>query len=250
MSYIIENGDNLTILVTNDDGYSKGLEMLLKAAKQIDEAYAVIPSTHQSAVSSSITLHKALRFNEHSEDIYTLSGSPADCVLFSLYSNELKKPNLILSGVNFGDNSTAGGIVCSGTVGACWVAAVESVPSIAFSLYIRDREAWKDKSNWGDEKVIVPLLVKLIQELKPQCEKGALFSVNMPIDPSKSKIIFSSKLQEKRFDTTFEKRIDPRGEPYYWCGGGFAKPKEGTDYYEVSYNHNIVITKISTDFVK
>ena len=238
------------ILITNDDGYSKGLELLLKAAKQVDEAYAIIPSKHRSAVSSALTIHKALRINKHSNDIYTLSGTPADCVYFSLYCNQFKKPDLILSGLNFGDNTAAEGIICSGTVGACWIAATENIPSIAFSLYINNRENWKTKEDWGNEKEVVSMLVKLIKDIKPKIKENLFFTVNMPLDISKSKIIYPKKLQRTRFDPIIEKREDPHGIPYYWLSGNFSKAEKDTDFYEVKENGNIVVTPISIDFLE
>ncbi|MFH2106453.1 MAG: 5'/3'-nucleotidase SurE [Candidatus Micrarchaeota archaeon] len=238
------------ILVTNDDGYSRGLEMLLKAAKQVDEAYAVIPAKHRSAVSCALTSHKPLRFAKHSQDIYTLNGTPADCVLFSIYSGDVTKPDLILSGLNFGDNSGLSAIICSGTLGACLTASVEGVPAIGFSLCIPNRDAWRNKTEWGDETKIVEAIVKLIKELKSKIKDGMFFSVNLPMsDLDKAKIIYPEKLQRSRFKTIITKRNDPYDLPYYWLSGDYSNAEKGTDLYEVLVNKNITVTPISINML-
>src|SRR3989338_6238348 len=95
----------MAILITNDDGYSIGLRTLFEVSKEVDPStYAVIPHQQRSAVAMSLTLHKPLRLHKREEDILELSGTPADCVLFSIYSGEVKRPKLVLSGINFGDN--------------------------------------------------------------------------------------------------------------------------------------------------
>ena len=137
----------MSILVTNDDGYSEGLRMLFEIAKSLDkDAYAVIPDRQKSAVSVALTLHKVLRLHEIKNNISTLSGTPADCVLFSIYSKQFKKPKLVLSGINYGDNTSTGALLSSGTIGACWEAALEGVPAIAFSVYKTNHD-WRRKSN-------------------------------------------------------------------------------------------------------
>ena len=93
------------IVVTNDDGPSKGAKVLLEVAQRREEAYALLPERQRSAVSGALTLHKPLRLKRLKEHLYTLNGTPADCVLFALYSGEVPKPELVLSGINWGDNS-------------------------------------------------------------------------------------------------------------------------------------------------
>ncbi|MFZ5501845.1 MAG: 5'/3'-nucleotidase SurE, partial [Candidatus Micrarchaeota archaeon] len=144
----------MDILVTNDDGLSEGLRMLLEAARKSGDAYALVPSRQRSAVSGALTLHKPLRLHNVEEDIFTLNGTPTDCVLFALHSGEFKKPSLVLSGMNWGDNASIGSVLGSGTVGACWEAAVEGVPAIAFSLE-RTKEDWHQKESWGEREAIV-----------------------------------------------------------------------------------------------
>ena len=98
-----QNKVNAMIVITNDDGVSFGARALLKAAKKLDKAYAIVPNRQRSAVSRALTLHKPLRIHDEDEDIYTLNGTPADCVVFSLFSGEFEKPKIVLSGINWGN---------------------------------------------------------------------------------------------------------------------------------------------------
>ncbi|MDO8553616.1 MAG: 5'/3'-nucleotidase SurE [Candidatus Micrarchaeota archaeon] len=240
----------MNILVTNDDGYTEGLKILLEVAKKFGDAYAIIPEHQESAVGKGLTLHKTLRLHNLKEDVYTLNGKPADCVLFSLYSKEFKKPDLVLSGINFGDNSTLSAILGSGTIGACWEATLEGVKAIAFSMH-RSSKDWRNKTNWGNKEKLTEAVEKIIKEYLNHIEPDTLLSVNLPNEfSSTTKIVISHNPQRLRFTTGIEKRTDPSGMPYYWLHGDFSKSEKDTDLYEVAVNKNIVITPLTLNFVK
>lgn len=234
----------MNILVTNDDGDTIGLRILLEVAKKFGNAYAIIPHRQRSAVSKSITLHKALRFHRIEEEMYEINGTPADAVLFSIYSKEVPKPDLVLSGINFGDNTSLTAILSSGTIGACWEALIENIPTIAFSLY-RTSKDWHDKKNWGNLELLKDHTGKIIKLLKDKSYKDKFYSVNFPNDLSNSKTLFHNRLQRTRFNVHIDKRIDPSEHAYYWLSGDFSKLDKGTDSYEVGVNKNIVITEVS-----
>jgi 5'-nucleotidase len=243
----------MAILITNDDGYSEGFKVLFAAAgKTGEKCYALLPDRQKSAISKAITLHKALRMHRHghAENVYTLNGTPADTVLFSIYSKEFEKPKLVLSGVNYGDNATMSAILSSGTLGACWEATLEGIPAIAFSMYKPDKE-WKEKSQWGDTVNMENFVTEAIALLRKKFRKDSFFSVSLPYEYSDStKIVFATKTQRQRFKTVVTKRLDPYGTPYYWLSGDFSGSEKGTDLYEVAVNKNVVITEISLGFVK
>jgi 5'-nucleotidase len=173
-----------------------------------------------------------------------LNGTPADCVLFSLYSGEFQRPDLILSGVNWGDNTGLAGLIGSGTLGACWQAALEGIPSVAFSMH-RKKKHWKEKSEWGDRKKISSVVNKIMEELKPQLLPDKFFSVNLPDELDDAKIVFTNHLHKHRYMANIMKREDPHGHPYYWMTGAAMGDEKGTDYHEVVVNKNITITEIS-----
>ncbi len=235
----------MTTLITNDDSYSIGMKILLEAATGFDKnAYAVIPSRQRSAVAMSMTLHKPLRLHKREKSIYELSGTPADCVVFSIYSKLFPKPSLVLSGINFGDNCGLSSLIGSGTVGACWIAATEGIPAIAFSMYRTTRE-WRDAKNWGDLEKLKEKTIEIIKLLKPKLEPHTFFNVALPNDVTKSEIVFNDKLQMSRFETKIDKRNDPHGYPYYWIYGNFGKSEKGKDLYDVAVNKNIVISRVN-----
>lgn len=234
----------MTTLITNDDSYSIGMKILLESALEFDkQAYAVIPSRQRSAVAMSMTLHKPLRLHKRESNVYELSGTPADCVVFSIYSKEVPKPKFVLSGINFGDNCGLSSLIGSGTVGACWIAASEGIPAIAFSMYRNTRE-WQNPKNWGDLEELREKTVEIIRMLRPKLEPHVFFNVALPNDVSNSEIVFNDKLQMSRFETKIDKRKDPHGYPYYWIYGNFGKSEKGKDLYDVAVNKNIVISRI------
>lgn len=239
----------MQIAITNDDGYTEGVEMLLRFAKTLGKAYAIIPSRQRSAVASAITLHKPLRLNHISEDVYALSGTPADCSIFSIYAEEMPTPDVIFSGINWGDNTGMSPLVSSGTIGACWKAAVHSTPSVAFSIYQKDRMGWMKKENWKYPDKINGALGMVWKEIEPQLKRWDLFIVNMP-SPERlddAEIIIAEKIQKIRVYPVWEKRMDPNGTPYFWLGGGDRKVEKGTDYWEVAERGNIVITRVKME---
>ena len=243
----------MAILVTNDDGYSEGLKVLYEVAQKFGKSYAIIPDRQQSAVSKSLTLHKALRLHklhDRGHNIHTINGTPADCVLFSVYSKEFPKPILVLSGINYGDNTSLGAILSSGTLAACWEATLEGIPSIGFSIH-KPESKWKMKNSWGDLEKMRDKIHHIIKMLKNKHAKDSFFSVSLPFTFSdKTKIVFTNKVQRNRFKTSILKRRDPYGGPYYWLCGDFSNAEKGKDLYEVAVKKNIVITKVSLDFVK
>lgn len=233
----------MKILVTNDDGYTEGMKVLFSAAKKFGSPYAIIPESQKSAVSGALTLHKPLRAYKTEKDIYEMNGNPADAILLSVHSKEFETPELVLSGVNWGDNAGLQPIISSGTVGACWQAAIEGIPSVAFSLYRTQRD-YRNKDMWNPAKLkkyVTMILKKLKSELKPH----SFFTVNLPDDLTSPKIIMIDNVQMKRYKTVITKKFDPHGTPYYWITGAQNKPDSDTDFYEVSVNKNITITEVS-----
>lgn len=234
----------MKILVTNDDGYSEGLRMLLEAARMHGDAYAIVPGRQRSAVGGALTLHKPLRLHRREGDIFELNGTPADCVLFSCYSEDFGKPELVLSGINWGDNAGLVPLIGSGTLGACWQAAFEGVPAVAFSRYTTHRD-WRNREAWGDQKLMVRRAGEVLDLLMDRLEPDGFYSVNMPEDLRASEVVFTQSMQKRRFETHIVKRLDPNGVPYYWVDGKPLGCEEGTDLYEIAKNKNIAVTKIS-----
>lgn len=232
------------ILVTNDDGDCEGLRLLLEVAKRYGVAYALIPNRQRSAVSGALTLHKPIRLHKISEDISAINGTPSDCVLFALHSGHFQKPDIVLSGINFGDNTSLLTLFDSGTIGACWQSALEGVPSIAFSIE-RKTNDFHDLNTWGDHAIILQKIDEVVMTLLPRLAPDKFFNVNLPHNPKDARIVETNHFQKKRFEIKITKRLDPNDIPYYWLSGHTLKVEEGTDTYEVIEKRNITISEIS-----
>ncbi|MFN7991230.1 MAG: 5'/3'-nucleotidase SurE [Candidatus Micrarchaeia archaeon] len=236
----------MRILVTNDDGDSEGLRMLLEVAGRFGTAYAITPNRQRSAVSGALTLHKPIRLHHISDELYSINGTPSDCVLFGLHSGEFGKPDLVLSGINWGDNTGLGSLIGSGTVGACWQAALEGVPSIAFSMS-RGSGDWRVKESWGDRDLIVKKVAEIVKKLRPKLGRDRFFNVNMPTAQSLegAKVVHVRKMQRERYDVSIVMRHDPDGRPYYWISGPAHPVEKGTDVHEVVVSRNIAVSEVS-----
>lgn len=239
----------MNILVTDDDGDSEGLRLLLEVAGRFGSAYAIIPNRQRSAVSGALTLHKPIRLHKAGKNVHSINGTPADCVLFAIYSGEFPKPDLVLSGINMGDNTGMAAVFGSGTLGACWEAAIEGVPAAAFSIMMKRRE-WHEKKEWRNRDAVARKTWDILKELLPQLVPGKFFNVNYPDELEGARIVYTGNIQRMKYATMVTRRTDPDDVPYYWISGEARKAEKGTDTYEVLHNGNIAITEISLEFLK
>ncbi|MFA5050133.1 MAG: 5'/3'-nucleotidase SurE [Candidatus Micrarchaeia archaeon] len=233
----------MVILVTNDDGYSWGLKLLLKIAKSIDKnSYAIIPNYQKSAVSKAITLHKPIRINKRENDIYEINGTPADCVNFAVFCSDFKKPDLVLSGINWGDNTSIHSLYSSGTLAACTEASLFGVKSLGFSLY-KEAGEWKNKQKvWGSHSAISLQIKLIIKKLMPFLEKDLFFSININEKAAGKDIVFAIP-QRNRFSIRIYKKMDPDGKPYFWIKGPASKKEKNSDF-DLLVKGKTVITPI------
>ncbi|WP_253300014.1 5'/3'-nucleotidase SurE [Wolbachia endosymbiont of Chironomus riparius] len=167
----------MIILITNDDGFeSEGIKLVKEIASNFaSEVWIVAPDTEKSASARSINYpaEKFIKVNQHGTREFSTSGTPADCVIIALHKIMDKRPDLIISGVNFGSN--VGDDVCySGTIGAAMEGAARFIPSIALSQTYNNRNEikWCNTKNFA-EKVIT----KLIEISWP---KNIVMNVNFP----------------------------------------------------------------------
>ncbi len=239
---------NYKIIVTNDDGiYSSGLRLLYEAVKQIGEAKVLAPETPKSSSGLGLTLHKPLRIMKlhvwGGEEVYAINGTPSDIIQVAIHE-VAGKPDLVVSGVNIGDNTSLQVILSSGTIGAAAQAALMGIPSIAFSADVKTPEDFERPGYWKPlKKIIKAISRKVLEEGLP--EGIDLISVNFPHDITRKtevKIVPPARL---RFTEIIEKRVDPQGRPYYWVYGEPTKPEEGTDAYVVLVEKNIAITPLA-----
>lgn len=240
------------ILLTNDDGItSAGLWAAYDALAPIADVTVVAPATQQSAVGRSISIFepiRATRVTMNGVPAYSIGGKPTDSVIIGLFALHLN-PDLVVSGVNIGENLSYESITTSGTVGAALEASNQGVPSLAFSLQVEDQgDKFDDPSRVTDRFSDAKRVVREVCEkiLKNGFPKGAhVINVNIPAPVRGGYEI--TRLAEKLFYTGVEERLDPRGRPYYWIDGPLHEDaEEGTDVHAVQKG-NISVTPITLD---
>ncbi|WP_069806882.1 5'/3'-nucleotidase SurE [Vulcanisaeta thermophila] len=238
------------ILVTNDDGiYSPGLRMLYEYVKDLGEVYVVAPETPKSASGLGITLHKPLRVNRMNLcgfEVHATSGTPSDTIY--LATLEITgNVDLVLSGINIGDNTSLQVILSSGTLGAAFQAALLGIPAIAYSVDVSD----------GDELVgneeLTPILRAVVREsalfiIRNGMPRGVdVISINFPRTVSRDVRVRLVKASKLKFSEKVDARVDPRGGRYYWLFGSLIEPEPGTDTYVVHREGNIALTPLTLD---
>lgn len=232
------------ILVTNDDGvHSPGLISLYDAMKQLGDAYVIAPDRERSAVSHALTMHRPLRVEEIREHVYSMNGTPTDCVAIGISKILPERPVFVVSGINKGAN-LGDDITYSGTVSAAIESTIMGIPSFAVSLVIT-KEA--PVLNFGTASKIALQLGRYI--LDNSLPYDTLLNVNVPNIPAHNVAGIKLTRQGKRiYDNSIQETFDPHGEKHYWIGGGrpFWEHGEDTDIQAIQDNH-VSITPIHLD---
>ena len=203
------------ILVSNDDGIgARGIRMLIKALRPLGRVVAVAPDQERSAASHSITLHRPLRVKKVGRDLYSVDGTPTDCVMIGMHEILREKPDLIVSGINHGAN-LGDDVHYSGTVSAAFEGGIFGISSIAVSLVSEDG---------GDMNVAANFAAKLAKKvLRDGLPKGIILNVNVPPIPAKLITGYEITKQGKRnYGDIIVEKVDPKGRKYYWIGGDEA----------------------------
>ncbi|MDX2001929.1 MAG: 5'/3'-nucleotidase SurE [Chitinophagales bacterium] len=216
-----------TILVTNDDGItSPGLKALVEAVKDLGDILVVAPDKPQSGMGHAITIGVPLRLEK--VDIFgdipawQCSGTPVDCVKLAKDKLLHHKPDLCVSGVNHGANSSIN-VIYSGTMSAAVEAAIEGINAVGFSLC--------DYSFYADFSASMKYARMISKEmLRKDIPEGTLLNVNIPKLPiEKIKGTKVCRQANARWEEDYEVRKDPRGKEYYWITGNFVNDDDGTD---------------------
>jgi 5'-nucleotidase len=235
----------LRILVTNDDGiHAPGLEVAEKIARALtDDVWVVAPETEQSGASHSLTLTLPLRLRQIESKRFALAGTPTDCVMMGVAEvMKDKPPTLVLSGVNRGSN-IADDVTYSGTIAGAMEGTALGIPSIAMSQAYGFEPGsdirWDCAEKRGTE-VIQRLLAigwpdeTLININFPDCAPGDVAGIEI-----------TEQGKRDMQTATFDRRVDMRGNPYYWIGFKRVRsnPDSGTDLHAI-YNRRISITPL------
>jgi len=240
------------ILLTNDDGVNSiGLWAAYDALKPIADVTVVAPATQQSAVGRSISIFEPLRATQvtvNGEKAWAVAGKPTDAVIIGLYSLNLK-PAMVVSGINIGENLSTESIMTSGTVGAALEASNQGTKAIAFSLQVEDQGDKFDDPRYhaqsfdAAKRVVRDIVERII--LHGFCPDTDVININIPSRITGGYEV--TRLARKLFHTGVEKRLDPRGRPYFWINGPLVEDaEEGTDVHAIRKG-NISITPITLD---
>ncbi|MGE5632508.1 MAG: 5'/3'-nucleotidase SurE [Caulobacteraceae bacterium] len=237
----------MNILISNDDGiYSNGLYELAKALSSIGKVSVVAPDKEQSAIGHAITMHQPLRCKkikmlDLDADAWWVNGTPADCIKLGIESLLKTRPDLIVSGINNGENLGTD-IIYSGTVSAAIEGSIFNIPAIAVS-YAKHGET-------GFSRPAAYALDIIKQVIEKGIPKGTVINVNIPNLEKSENIngVKITKLGVKKYRNNFEERKDPRGNSYYWLAGELVEEDipEDSDIYAIRKGY-ISITPINID---
>lgn len=240
--------ENPRILLTNDDGvHAPGLAVLREIAETLsDDVWVVAPDAEMSGASRALSLHAPLRVREHEKRVFSVLGTPTDCVVMGVLELvEGKKPDLVLSGVNRGQN-LAEDVTLSGTVAGALQGMALGIPSIALSQSYG--LGGRTSAPWETARAHAPGVLDVI--LKAGWPDNVVVNVNFPPVPA-------DEVRETRVTTLgrrdswhikTEKRMDLRGGDYYWLGfhGTKSTAHPGTDLTAM-YEGAISVTPIHLD---
>jgi len=228
------------ILVVNDDGITApGIKALMDTMREIGNVVVVAPDSPQSGMGHAITIGSPLRLDKVDiyEDVesYSCSGTPVDCVKLAV--NKIfkgKKPDLCVSGINHGLNNSIN-ILYSGTMSAAVEGAIESIPSIGFSL--DDYTLQADFSHCL--KYAKEIALQVLQNGLPA---ATLLNVNFP-NGANIKGIKICRQANAKWAEEFDERMDPHKRPYYWLTGVFQLNDTGeeTDVWALENNYVSVV---------
>lgn len=231
------------ILVTNDDGItSLGIRTLVELMQTVGEVVVVAPNSPQSGMGHAITIGEPLRLysTEIFDDVdeYECSGTPADCVkLAKHWVLKDRVPDLVVSGINHGSNSSIS-VLYSGTMSAAIEAAIEGIPAIGFSLCDYTLNA-------SFEHAREYVLSIVHSALKNGIPKGIALNVNIPAASELPiKGIKVCRQAHAKWQEKFDYRKDPYGRGYLWMAGDFVNydhDKEDTDEWALSQNYVSVV---------
>lgn len=226
------------ILITNDDGVTApGIMNLVEAVKDLGKIVVVAPDKPQSGMGHAITIGQPLRLHKvnmmEGIEAYSCTGTPVDCVKLAVDKVLHRKPDLCLSGINHGANHSIN-VIYSGTMSAAVEAAIESIPSVGFSLLDYNIEA-----DFTGARKYARLVVEKM--LHTKLDKHTVLNVNIPSMPAE--LLRGLKICRQayaKYEEDFIQRADPHGRMYYWLTGEFVNFDKGKDTDVWALDHNYV----------
>mgnify|MGYP000686996432 FL=1 len=216
------------ILVTNDDGITApGIRTLIKVMNTIGDVVVVAPDSPQSGMGHAITVDATLHCRKEHIDNgpqieYSTSGTPADCIKLAKHEILDRIPDICVSGINHGSNSSIN-VIYSGTMSAAIEAGIEGIPAIGFSLLDYNYDA-----NFAHSEDFIKTIV--LNVLNNGLPEGVVLNVNIPnLIKNEIKGIKVCRQAKANWVEKFDKRQNPQGKDYYWLTGKFVNLDKGED---------------------
>ena len=236
------------ILVTNDDGVSaSGIRNLIRIMKDFGDVVVVAPDAPQSGMGHAITINASLRCDKVVIDNgpqveYACSGTPVDCVKLAVNQLMDRKPDLCVSGINHGSNSSIN-VIYSGTMSAAVEASLEGIPSIGFSLL-----DYSHNANFKEAEIYVRKITQSV--LKNGMERGVCLNVNIPKikEDEPIKGIKVCRQANANWEEEFEQKVDSQAVTHYWLKGNFVNydKRKDTDEWALA-NHFVSVVPVQFD---
>ena len=229
-------------LITNDDGINaRGLQALIGIARPYGRLFVIAPEEGQSGMSHAITVKYPIRIQKISEEedmvVYSSNGTPVDCVKLALSKLLDRKPDMILSGVNHGSNSSTS-VIYSGTMAAAIEGCINEVPAIGFSIL----DYSPDAEFSSIQKYAQRVLEKALEKGLPG---GICLNVNFPVNTyQKIRGIRVCRQNKGVWREEFDHRRDPQNRDYFWLTGEFHNLEPGaldTDEWALENNYVSVV---------
>lgn len=227
--------------MTNDDGvHAPGVKALHEAVSTLGHAITVAPERDNSAVSHSLTMNRPLKVEQIASDVYSVNGTPTDCVTIALNKILESRPVLLVSGINPGGN-LGDDISYSGTVSAAIEGTMYEIPSLAFSLAGNQPFDFTTAASVAWKMASMALAFKL--------PPRSLLNVNIPNCPAGDiQGVLFTRQGRRRYKDSIQETFDPWGRKHYWIGGGTVHwaEDEGSDEMAIR-NQYISVTPIQLD---
>lgn len=233
------------LLLSNDDGVNaKGINELIRTLRPMADLIVVAPDGPRSGFSGAITSEHPLRCTKVKEEegltVYQCNGTPVDCVKLALHTLVPRTPDLVLGGINHGDNSSVN-VHYSGTMGVVIEGCLKSIPSIGFSLCNHDADA--------DFSPLLPYVNHIVEEvLKMGLPEGTCLNVNFPDLPQFAGVRICRQTKGV-WTNEFAQATHPNGRNYYWMTGNYVNQEpesEDTDHWAMDHGY-VAITPTQID---
>lgn len=228
------------IFLTNDDGVNaKGLNELLKMLQPLGEVVVMAPDSGRSGAACSITPGRPVKYTKLREEpglaVYQCTGTPVDCVKLALEQVVSRMPDLLVSGINHGDNASVS-VLYSGTMGAVFEGCMKGIPSVGFSLCDVDADA--------DFSACTPYVQRIVRRvLTAGLPERVCLNVNFPAGP-RLQGIKVARMAKGTWGSEWVSAVHPKQEPYFWLTGRFTnlEPEAGdTDFWALEHGFVSVV---------